>query len=266
MSELIPHAPSLQTVWDRVKRRRSLDDASGSRQEVLLAQLASIGSLRVDRVDLPGTEVTLRIARTADFNRLLDVAVADPKQTSMPFWAEIWPSGVVLAGMIVREPDALRGKRVLELGPGVGVTAVAAMYAGADLTVADYAPGSLTLTALNALDQVGHEPHTLLVNWRDPGPALFAAAGVGFAIVLLADVLYEQKDVNPLDTLLERIVAPGGEVWIAEPGRDAAESLLEKLRERGWHGSSEACASARPDPNDRTRDVVTVHRLRRPPG
>jgi predicted nicotinamide N-methyase len=210
--------------------------------------------------------VTLRIARTANFNRLLDVAVADPKQAHMPYWAAIWPSGIVLAGMIVREPGALRGKRVLELGPGVGVTAVAAMYAGADLTVADYAPGSLTLTALNALDQVGHEPHSLLVNWRDPSPALFAAAGAGFAVVLAADVFYEQKDVKPLGTLLERIVAPGGEVWIADPGRDPIAGLLETLHRRGWRGRSEECASARSDPNYHTRDIVAVHRLRRPPG
>ena len=207
----------------------------------------------------------MRIARTANFNRLLDAAVADPEQTFMPYWAEIWPSGVVLAGSILREPDAFRGKRILELGPGAGVTAVAAMCAGADLTVADYAPGSLALTALNALDQVGHEPKTLLVNWREPSPEFFAAAGAGFAIVLLADVLYEQKDVKPLGALLERIVAPGGEAWIAEPGRDAAERLLETLRGWGWRGWSEECASARFDPNFHTRDIVTVHRLRRPP-
>ena len=115
------------------------------------------------------------------------------------------------------------------------------------------------------LDQVGHEPHTLLVNWRDPSPALFAAAGAGFAVVLAADVRYEQKDVKPLGTLLDRIVAPGGEVWIADPGRDPIADLLEKLHRRGWRVRSEECASARPDPNYHTRDIVTVHRLRRPP-
>lgn len=273
MSEPTRHTPPAPAIWDRVKRWRPLrprQAAPGgpppSRQDELLAKLEFIGSLRVDRVDLPGTDMTLRITRTAEFNRLLDAAVADPKQPPMPYWAEIWPSGVVLAGMVAREPGVFQGKRVLELGPGVGVTAVAAMQAGADLMIADYAPGSLALCALNALDQVGWEPRTLLVNWRKPSPELFAAAGAGFSIVLAADVLYHQKDVKPLVTLIERILAPDGEVWIAEPGRDAAESLLEKVSRRGWHCVSEECANTRPDPNYHTRDIVTVHRLRRTTG
>lgn len=204
--------------------------------------------------------------RPADVSRFLDAAIADPTQTYNPYWPEIWPSGVVLAGVIAREPGIFQGKRVLELGPGVGVTAVAAMDAGADLVVADYAPGSLALCALNALDQIGREPQILLVDWRDPCPDLVAAAGAGFAVVLAADVLYDQKMVKPMDQLLDRIVAPGGEVWIADSGRDAAERLLDTLRRRGWWGGSEECASTLPDPNAHTWDIVTVHRLHRPAG
>ena len=82
------------------------------------------------------------------------------------------------------------------------------MQAGADLVIADYAPGSLALSSLNALDQVGTEPETLLVNWREPTPDLFAAAGDGFSIVLAADVLYENKDIKPMARLLKRLIAP----------------------------------------------------------
>lgn len=238
-----------------------------SRREELLAALASIGPLRTDPVDLPGCETSLQITHTADFERLLSNAVYDFETDYMPNWAEIWPCGVVLAGFIAREPHVFQGKRVLELGPGVGVTAVAAMQAGADLVIADYAPGSLALSSLNALDQVGTEPKTLLVNWRDPNPDLIAVAGEGFSAVLAADVLYEKKDIKPLIRLLKRLVAPDGEVWVAEPGREPAKVLIETLRQRGWHGESEQCVSPRPDPNypdSQALNMVTVHRLRRP--
>ena len=238
-----------------------------SRREELLQQIASIGPLRVDAVELPGSDTPLQIAHTADFDRLLDNSVYDFEVDYMPYWAEIWPCGVVLAGFIAREPGGFHGRRVLELGPGVGVTAVAAMQAGAELTIADYAPGSLALSALNALDQVGTEPRTMLLNWREPTPELFEVAGDGFSIVLAADVLYEKKDIKPLSRLLKRLVAPHGEVWITEPGRDVAQDLVETLRSRGWHGTSEQCVSPRPDPNypnDPAFQIITVHRLRRP--
>ena len=204
------------------------------------------------------------IAHTADFERLLDNSVYDYEKDYMPYWAEIWPSGVVLAGFIARDPDALRGRRVLEFGPGVGVTAVAALQAGADLTVADYDAGCLALTALNALDQAGREPATIRVNWRRPNRALFKAASDGFADVLGADLLYENADVRPLVHLLDELIAPGGELWLAEPGRDPAKRLVKALRWRKWHHQSEEFPSPRPDPNYNTMDVITVHRLRRP--
>jgi predicted nicotinamide N-methyase len=257
--------PSLLSVLDRIKSRQPSQNQRvyASRRAELLALLESVGPFRVDPVQLPGTNVTLQITHTADLDRLLGIAKYDPDQAFMPYWTEIWPAGVILGGAILREADRFQGKRVLELGPGVGVTAIAAMRAGAELTVIDYAPGSLALTALNALDQLGKEPKTMLVDWRWPKRKFNAEVGDGFSFVLGADVLYEDEDVWPMANLLERIVLPGGEVWIAEPGRDAAEQLVRVLRRRGWRSETEECASSRPDPNYNTFDVVNVHRLRR---
>jgi predicted nicotinamide N-methyase len=216
----------------------------------------AVGPLRTERVALPGTDRSLQIVRPYPLNR-------DPDKY-LPHWAEIWPAGVVLAGYIAREPEVFAGRRVLEIGPGVGVTAVAAMQAGADLVVADYAPGSLALTALNVREQAGRAPRIVRVNWRYPNSRLREAAGDGFAIVLGADMLYQKEDAKPLAALLEQLLAPDGEVWVAEPGREAAERLVKMLRKRGWSGPTEECASPLPDPQDESWDIMRVHRLRRP--
>lgn len=225
------------------------------REWFLLRSMRALGPLRVERVALPGTAVTLEVTRPAP--------EGSTPSYFPPVWTEIWPSGVVLAGMIAREPDRFAGRRVLEVGPGVGLCAISALRAGAELVVADRAPGALALCVLNARRLTGSTPETLQVNWRYPGPALFAAAGAGFAIVLAADILYRQEDVRPLVRLLERVVAPGGEVWLAEPGRPPAARLVAVLRQRGWAGDSEACLSPWPDPEGGATGVVTVHRLRR---
>jgi predicted nicotinamide N-methyase len=229
-----------------------------------LAALDAVGPLRADRVDLPGTTESIEIQRPVDYDRLIDDAAADPEQ-NLPYWAELWPSGVALAAKITRHPEIVRGKRVLELGCGLGVTAMAALRAGADLLVTDYAPEALALCSLNAFDQAGRMPGTLRVNWRDPSPALLDAAGDGFPVVLAADVLYERRDVEPLLTLCERLVAPGGELWLAEPGRPPAARFLESIQARGWSGEGEQCTGPWPDPEDNRKGiVVTIHRLRRP--
>jgi predicted nicotinamide N-methyase len=237
---------------------------SAIRRAELLAMLADLGALRVDHVDLPGANAAMRIARPADFDALLDVAANDPEQ-NLPYWAEIWPSGIALASAITRQPASLRGKRVLELGCGLGVTAIAALRAGADLLVTDYAPEALALCGLNTLDNTGLEPPSLQLNWRASSPKLIASAGGGFPLLLAADVLYESRDVEPLLALVEAITAPGGEFWLAEPGRPPAARFVESLRARGWRGDSERCDGPWPDPEDNERGVVvTVHRFRRP--
>jgi predicted nicotinamide N-methyase len=213
-------------------------------------------------VDLPGTTEALTISRPVDYDRLIDDAAADPEQ-NLPYWAELWPSGVALAARIARDPMIVQGRRVLELGCGLGVTAIAALRAGADLLVTDYSPEALALCSFNALEQTGTQPRTLRVNWRDPGPRLHDS-GNGFPVVLAADILYEGRDVDPLLALIDEAVAPDGEFWLAEPGRPPAARFLESICARGWIDESEQCSGPWPDPEDNRKGiVVTIHRLRR---
>jgi predicted nicotinamide N-methyase len=204
----------------------------------------------------------MMISRPIDYDRLIDAAAADPEQ-NLPYWAELWPSGVALAAKITRDPGVVRGRRLLELGCGLGVTAIAALKAGADLLATDYSSDALALCALNTLDQAGALPETLRVNWRDPSSILHAT-GDAFPVVLAADVLYERRDVEPLLALVEQVVAPSGELWLAEPGRPPAARFFEAMLAGGWIAESEQCSGPWPDEEDNRKGVVvTIRRLRR---
>jgi len=214
-----------------------------------------------ERIELPWSECAYRILRPPDMDHLLDRAAADPEQ-NLPYWAEIWPSGIALADAIARSPERVRGQRVLELGSGLGVTAVAALDAEADLTVADYSAEALLLCRYNTLRNAGREPEAIRLNWRRLGDELFARVGGGFPVVLAADLLYEARDVEPLLALVDRIVAADGLLWLAEPGRPVAQRFLDAARDAGWRGPTETHAGPWPDPKD-DGVVVGIHELRR---
>ena len=227
----------------------------------LRAEAERIGPLAEEVVPLPRSGRVYEILRPTDLDLLLDRAEGDPEQ-NLPYWAEIWPSGIALADAVVRRPDEVRGKLALEIGSGLGVTATAALEAGADLHVADYSPESLLLCRLNALRNAGRQPETLQVNWRRPGWPLFRLAGGGFPVVLAADVLYEGRDAGPLLDLVGRLVAPDGLFWLAEPGRPVAGRFLAAARDAGWVSETETHHGPWPDPMDKGV-VVNVHTLRR---
>jgi predicted nicotinamide N-methyase len=46
-----------------------------------------------------------------------------------------------------------------------------------------------------------------------------------FDLVMTADLLYDRRNVEPLLALVPRVLAPGGEVWVADPGRPALDDL-----------------------------------------
>lgn len=220
---------------------------------------SDLGLLATVDVRLPDSGSVYRITRPTDVDRLID-AMADDPEENLPHWADVWPSGIALADAILGAPEVVRGRRVLELGCGLGTTAIAALQAGAALTVTDYAPGALALCRLNARDNAGREPTTLQLNWRRPSAAFLALAGHGFPVVLAADVLYEARDIEPLLALAERVVAPGGTLWLAEPGRPVAHEFVRQLDARGWRGERRVYAGPWLDDEDPMLNV-TVYRL-----
>jgi predicted nicotinamide N-methyase len=157
-----------------------------------------------------------------------------------PYWSVLWRSGVALA----RELDGvpLRGRRIVELGCGLGVPSIVAARAGADVLAADSCTEALTLVARNAGEN-DVRLETAAVDWEEPAELVKRAP---FDLVLAADVLYERGNVAPLLSLLPRL-AP--EAWLADPGRPAADAFLTEAGRR-WPVET------------RVRDVVRIHRLR----
>lgn len=231
------------------------------RIQTLLERIAHTGRLETIPVTIPSTDVTVIVTRPTDTDLLLDQAVDDPEQ-NLPYWSEIWPSGVALAADIIQNPSRIAGLRVLELGSGVGITAAIAVQVTRELTVTDYAEESLALTRLTTLRHTGREPdHARKINWRGDDLHDLVADGP-FDVVLAADVLYERRDIEPLIAAMDILLKPDGALWLAEPGRDPARDFLQGLRERGWTAESRAWEGPWPAPKD-SRFIVHTHWMHR---
>jgi predicted nicotinamide N-methyase len=192
---------------------------------------------------------TLRMLRPRDGDAILDELLAedDPGEERLPFWTQLWPSGTALARAVAGR--SLAGRRVLELGCGLGLVSVAAALAGAEVLAVDRSPEAVTFTAANATRN-GARVETTVCAFDQPEPLLAAAP---WDLVLAADVLYEQRNVPVLLWLLPRLVGPGGEVWLSDPGRNGLEKFLPGAEATGW----------RRDQLPGDGDLVTIHRLRR---
>lgn len=152
----------------------------------------------------------------------------DDEQAFPPYWAELWPSGVELALAVAKA--APYGRAVLEIGCGLGLPSVAAALSGARVLATDRSPDAVAFAAHNAgLSDTALE--TAAVSWT-PGDALVERGP--WDLVLAADVLYSDRNVGELLALLHRLLAGGGEIWIADPGRPQAAGFATAARRDGY--------------------------------
>ena len=196
----------------------------------LSEQLASLRGVAV--AELPESLLTVAVRDVAGVHLLLPADWEALRHDEggagrpLPFWARPWPSGNALAEALAAAPPPA-GARVLELGCGLAAPSIVAARAGAGVLATDGATDAVAYAAHSlALNQVaGDVAHAA---WADHGEELVERGP--FDLVLAADVLYNAENADALVRLLPRLLAPGGEARLADPGRTNARRFLSAAR------------------------------------
>jgi predicted nicotinamide N-methyase len=173
-------------------------------------------------VPLPGGDVLLPCPR--DWEALRDAEAL--AQRPIPYWARSWPSGVALAGALAADPPR-PGRRVLELGCGLGLPSIVAARAGALVLATDGSTDAVAYAAHGmALNEV--EGEVAHVDWGEHGEALTERGP--WDLVLASDVLYTRQNVDVALRLFGRMLALGGKLVIADPDRAGTRDVLASAR------------------------------------
>jgi predicted nicotinamide N-methyase len=173
----------------------------------------------------------------------------------IPYWAECWPSGRVLAEHIAGRS----GHRCtfLELGCGIGLVSLVAAQAGFKVLATDYYADALEFTSANAERHGLPRVDTRLVDWRKLPDDLGT-----FDVVAAADVLYEGPQVSLVASTLARTLAPGGLGIVCDPGRRTADGFVTEC---GQWGLEAQCVDRVKTEDANARLTVSVFEIRRVP-
>lgn len=144
----------------------------------------------------------------------------------LPYWADIWPSALVLARHLIAQRGV--GRSLLELGCGAGLVTTAAALAGFRVSASDYYDDALRFARYNAWRNARARIETRNVDWRHLPRDLPKVD-----VVVASDVLYERPYAALVADAIARTLAPHGTAFVTDPGRLALEEFLTRLRERG---------------------------------
>lgn len=154
-------------------------------------------------------------------------AQAGISDSTWPLFGRLWPSGRVLADLM--QVHAVQGRRVLELGCGLGLASLVLHARGADITASDYHPvagdflgDNIILNQMLSLDFVQ-------CDWQKMQPNLGC-----FDLIIGSDLLYEPNHPALLSGFIDRHSQAGVEVLIVDPNRRQQRAFGRDMQALGY--------------------------------
>ena len=156
-------------------------------------------------------------------------------------FGQLWPAGRLLA--LAMQRFDIAGKRILELGCGIGLASLVLQQRGASVVASDAHPLAEVFlaynAALNGLPAVRYRQ----LRWDTP------IADLGrFDVIIASDVLYERGNAEMLAEVIQRHALPRAEVVVTDPGRGDSARFSRMLETIGFSVRSERVPANEGDP------------------
>jgi len=164
--------------------------------------------------------------RPADLETLWECLDAEEflEDERLPYWVMLWPASLALGEWLQEQRRTIAGKICLDLGCGLGFTAMIGAMAGARVLGLDYEKQALFHASRNAAANDSPPVEWAVMDWRVPAVLPRCAS-----FIWAGDIVYEKRFIEPVLHFLEYALDEGGTAWIAEPGRTIYTRFVEAV-------------------------------------
>ncbi len=142
-------------------------------------------------------------------------------------FGQVWPAGRVLAETMSRHDVA--GKRILELGCGLGLSSLVLARRGANVVASDHHPLAESFLAYNAGLNDLPAVHYRDLPWELPDASLGR-----FDLIIGSDVLYERGHGVQIAAMMERHAKPTADLLLTDPGRGNLGGFSRAMALQGY--------------------------------
>ncbi len=189
--------------------------------------------IRYHTIEFSGFDIHVRTLRD-------NQQFSDPKGIALklgissatwPLFGIIWDSGEVLAHLMV--DYHVEGKRILEVGCGIGLASLVLNHRGADITATDYHPEAEFFMAENTMLNKDPEISFVRTAWNDE---VSKALGL-FDLIIGSDLLYEENHAKDLAAFINQHSQNNCSVVIVDPGRGQSLKFVRRMAGFGYSAS-----------------------------
>lgn len=126
----------------------------------------------------------------------------------------------------------ISGKRILEVGCGIGLSSLVLNQRNADISATDYHPEVKPFLEYNVILNQGREIPFTRLGWDDGDLSMGT-----FDLIIGSDLLYEREHVNLLSNFILQHAKPTNEVIMVDPGRGHHARFSKRMVKMGYSHS-----------------------------
>ena len=196
--------------------------------------------VRYQTIEFEKTDIHVRTLRDnqqySDDDRAAEKAGIS--SATWPFFGVIWDSSLVLAHFLYNFD--VTGKRILEVGCGIGLASLLLNNRLADITATDYHPEAGSFLLENTKLNHGKVIPFIRTGWEDED------IDIGmFDLIIGSDLLYERNHAAILSRFINQHAKAACEVILVDPGRGNHAQFSRIMVKLGYSHSQR-----RPDSTD----------------
>lgn len=206
-------------------------------------------ALTFDSLKVSGN--TVRILKVADLEEFLDGKDPLADVSEFPFWIRLWDAAMILSYVLGAQTET-KGKRLLELGAGLGAPGLAAAAAGFDVTLSDYEDIIMNFQKVSAAASGLTNVEFSHLDWLNP-PEIEP-----FDVLAGAEILFRDEFFEPLLNIFKNCLKPDGMIYLAHDSKRQSLGKFLKIAQADFDISLKEQSFIR----DGQKVTVIVNRLR----
>ncbi len=179
-------------------------------------------------------DVDIHVRTLRDHMQYMDVdGVAENlgiSSATWPIFGVVWTSGRILAYHMA--DFEIAGKKILEVGCGIGLASLVLNHRLADITATDHHPEAEAFLLENIFLNKGKKIPFYRMGWEDKGGLLGR-----FDLVIGSDLLYERGHAEILSRFIDQHANPHCEVILVDPGRGNQGRFSRNMTALGYSNS-----------------------------
>ncbi|SMC38050.1 Predicted nicotinamide N-methyase [Desulfocicer vacuolatum DSM 3385] len=190
-----------------------------------------MSSLRICYQTIEFDEVDIHVRTLRDNQQYRDDdGIAEKlgiSSATWPLFGVVWDSGLVLSHFLF--DFNIAGKRILEVGCGIGLASLLLNHRCADITATDYHPEAENFLLENIKLNQGKNIPFVRTGWEDEKSDLGQ-----FDLIIGSDLLYERDHAQILSLFINQHAKNNCEVIIVDPGRGNHAKFSKKMVKLGY--------------------------------